>query len=67
MWGGLSSHCGCGTAGYGARSLVDVFRPPVSLALPPCHRNTGVGDMVMATVRKGKPELRKKGERREID
>lgn len=25
-------------------------------------RHTGVGDMVMATVRKGKPELRKKGE-----
>lgn len=23
----------------------------------------GVGDMVMATVKKGKPELRKKGER----
>lgn len=27
-----------------------------------CPLHTGVGDMVMATVRKGKPELRKKGE-----
>lgn len=27
------------------------------------RENAGVGDMVMATVRKGKPELRKKGER----
>lgn len=26
------------------------------------HVLAGVGDMVMATVRKGKPELRKKGE-----
>lgn len=29
--------------------------------IPP-SKNAGVGDMVMATVRKGKPELRKKGE-----
>lgn len=28
-----------------------------------CGNDAGVGDMVMATVRKGKPELRKKGKR----
>lgn len=44
-------------------NLLHLFSVGLVFRLLPVLENAGVGDMVMATVRKGKPELRKKGKR----
>lgn len=62
--GGASQHGSSALLSTGAKNLYIISVKGIKGRLNRLPA-AGVGDMVMATVKKGKPELRKKGERGE--